>query len=762
MAYQRPMVTVDQNMTVKPVSTDREQPAFVFGPQYELHRYSDENEKAGTRADKDWAGSSISFPYPKVIDSEKVDQKYTKLVGENVVVELANLTGDGHATLAEADDKTSLAAKAAMSANGGYTKLLIDKDFIDDSSGSSGYDGLPKKLKAGDQIVVFYTQDSAEQSLMTLVKEVEYSATGHNVDSDSSFEVGAGTLITIEEAIPDANLDTSSVKVSLVAVIPSYEFDRKNIAKFEAGDTNPGLQWTQGRIEGDAVYGNFDGITVTALNALVTANYFTEETWCKVLFADLYVTYRELVTSNSDTIHSLVGGASAVEDLLGTVDPDNPLAQGLYMAALNAATDDGTQAPVVYYMATPTDDANGYNEVLKRAATTDRVYVLAPTTQDDSVLESVKNHVVKYSSKEEKLWRIAAGSAEVPRTVNLLENLMDVQGDEFLAIPVSDAGTATGQSSYDKIRVVKSASDITGSPDVKFRSTVKEGDFIRFNYRDSAWANYGDQQVYDVYKVLKVVNNYTLKVEHVETKGGVSTEGLTPAASSYKPAKIEVYHEYTSAETAELIASISRNFASRRMLNVFPTVFENNGVQMSGEFAACAVAGLISATEPQQPITNLPVQGIDNIPLTYQTYNKEELDVIAAGGTFIVAQDLPGDLVYVRHQITTATYEGNLNTRELSVTKNVDSISYAFADVFRPYYGKYNIVPGLVEILHATAVGLINQLGGGASLYGPQLIRDDTVINYIRQNEFFKDHVDVSISLAVPYPCNVIEIVLTV
>jgi hypothetical protein len=198
------------------------------------------------------------------------------------------------------------------------------------------------------------------------------------------------------------------------------------------------------------------------------------------------------------------------------------------------------------------------------------------------------------------------------------------------------------------------------------------------------------------------------------------------------------------------------------MLNVFPSVFGNDGVALTGEFAACAVAGLVSATEPQQPITNVTVRGIDDIPMVYQTYSKADLDLMASGGTFIVCQDLPGDIVYVRHQITTAYPDGNLNTAELSITKNVDNISYAFAEAFRPYYGKYNITPDLLAILRNVASTLIDQFAGSTSTYGPQLIAEETEILFIRQNELMKDHVDIGIRLGVPYPCNNIDIVLTV
>ena len=219
---------------------------------------------------------------------------------------------------------------------------------------------------------------------------------------------------------------------------------------------------------------------------------------------------------------------------------------------------------------------------------------------------------------------------------------------------------------------------------------------------------------------------------------------------------------YTAAETADVVAAISKAMASRRMINVFPSAFNSDGVAMTGEFAACAVAGLISATEPQQPITNVTIRGIDDIPMVYQTFNRAQLNTIAAGGTFIIAQDMPNDVVYVRHQITTAYPDGNLNTAEMSITKNVDSISYAFAEVFRPYYGKYNITPDLIATLNNRTKDLVSQFARSTSVYGPQLIAAETELLYVRQSDLMKDHVDIAIRLGVPYPCNNIDIVLTV
>ncbi len=912
------MVTVDQNMTITPTSIEREQPAFIFGPNYELHRYEKAEEKAKTFIGQ-YACKELKAEYPGVIDDEMVDKSYTKLYGDNVTVQLADLTGPSSLSdprsvvkvtflerdTTEEDVASGLATTeqnnyGLRSKNGGYTRMVLDAKYVNrnEKGVRQELERVEKSLVVGDSLYITYNEQGSdtETSILTTIAEVSYNGDqGYDLDDvaedvESGLEAVKGTFVAINEAIPET-ADLSSVQIKLVEVFNGVEFEKKNYQKMS------GYQWeadeiviydynelsafgapsavtfdkkkikvvdkAEGKIKtdgnglpvfkeeevdsdtfssvtyNDADYsdkltagksllrlswriGNrfyervvkvadvtrsnnattikFDspvikdaastlaisvveqlaadevnGIKVNELNVRTTYN----QKYCDVLSADLYVTYRELLTQYADTFHSVLA-SSEVSNLLGTIDPDNPLAMGVYMAALNSATDDGDETPPIYFMAVPTDNLEGYNQVLNQATNTDKAYVFAPTTRDDAVLEAVRSHVLEMSGKTVKMWRIAAGSAEIPETVDRLNSLMDVQGDDYLAIPISKTkGDKLDQLDYNILRVVKSLTDRDGSADTKFRSTLVKGDTVRFGFYTNAWG----EETYDEYKVTKVINNYTVEVE--AKNGCVELENLymdqekvLQAGSNvqdfdengnllfrptaYTPSKIEIFHTYTSAESADVIASVSKAFATRRMLNVFPSVFSNDGVKMTGEFAACAVAGLISATEPQQPITNMTVRGIDNIPLTYQTYNKAELDTIAAGGTFIVAQDLPSDKVYVRHQITTAYPDGNLNTAELSITKNVDSISYAFAELFRPYYGKYNITEHLLVTFHALASSLISHLGSGSSVYGPQLIADETEIKYIRQNELMKDHVDIAITLGVPYPCNNIDIVLTV
>ena len=743
MAYQRPMVTVDQNMTTTPTSVEREQPAFIFGPNYELHRYSDAVEKPKTFLGT-YSGQDIVEPYPGAVDGSKVDTSsgYTKLIGDDVVVNLCELSGGTFPEIG--------VPSGYLSAKGGYTKILFgNKAYVDydvDGSPVERETGLKRNLVAGDYVRITYGKEgnSGEStSFVTKIVSVEFSSEGFNLDSDSSSEGGPGTLITLYDSIPEGSI---LVSVNLVAVLNGVEFEKEN-----HGPSGTPWAWQEEYV----TEGSSGSYCVKVFGECLFTEYYEyygDYTPAYVFSANLYVTYRELVTSFSDSFYSLVG-ASEVEAVLGTIDPANPLAMGVYMAALNAANDDGDEAPPVYFMAVPSDDEEGYASVLNKATLTDRAYVFAPTTQDDNVLELVRNHVLEMSAKTVKKWRIAVGSSEVPSTRTVLGKT--ASGLSYFAVPMTDAGTMTAQEiPYNKFKIVKSKTDASDNTDVDLRSTnlLVEGDDIWFYPTTDKWG----KTHLEKFKVKKVLSRNT-----VEVYPNIAAS-ILPQQEEFIPQQIEAYHEYSAAERADKVASVSRAFASRRMVNVFPDWFDRGGEKIEGMFGACAVAGLISSTEPQQPITNMTIRGIDNVPAVYDNYNSSQLDTMAAGGTFIIAQDMPDDIVYVRHQITTAYPDGNINTGELSITKNVDSISYAFAEVFRPYNGKYNITPELVAIIENLAGQLISRFGGSTSVYGPQLVAERTSIKYVRENPLLKDHVDVAISVGVPYPCNNIDIVLTV
>ena len=95
-SYVVPQVEIHQIFSQIPAALAQTQVAFVFGPNYQLHRFSDAAEKAKIDfAHYSWEGdkdsSMVSGTYPGALDPEKVDKSYTKLFGDRVVVGLADL-----------------------------------------------------------------------------------------------------------------------------------------------------------------------------------------------------------------------------------------------------------------------------------------------------------------------------------------------------------------------------------------------------------------------------------------------------------------------------------------------------------------------------------------------------------------------------------------------------------------------------------------------------------------------------------------------
>ena len=223
----------------------------------------------------------------------------------------------------------------------------------------------------------------------------------------------------------------------------------------------------------------------------------------------------------------------------------------------------------------------------------------------------------------------------------------------------------------------------------------------------------------------------------------------------------------TASERAAAIAEESKRLANSRVYNVFPgSLMDVNGYTVDGMYAAAAVCGLSCSVLPQQPITNVEVEGFLDIPATYSEFSRTDLNDIAGGGTLIVMQDRSGGVIYVRHQISTAYSKGEgVATAELSMVRNLDSISYYFANRFAPYIGRYNITPDLLAELKAVlhdGLSYLKTATEGNRLIGPQVLDEGTEIKNIYQHPQEQDHVIANVSLNLPKPFNNFDLYLSV
>ena len=481
-----------------------------------------------------------------------------------------------------------------------------------------------------------------------------------------------------------------------------------------------------------------DGITVNKDMQVQDASWVDgdgDRPWLDVYAADLFVEYRALLTGYADTIRSLSDVAD-VATTLGTIHPDNPLAQGVYNALLNS----GNRA--VYYMGVPTNDAAGWSRVLDVATLSDDVYAFVPLTRDPETLEMVEGHINSMSTETEKHWRIGFFGRAMPTEDPIYTLVSNPAGEQFLATITLDS--ETGENTL--LNFVDEDGDPTTYTEAL--EHLRAGDKIRINFATDAW---GDA-TYDEYEVATVLTNTSLRLES------------GPAAVIDLPTKVEAWHPYTMAEMADAVAAVSNGYYNRRIYNVFPSELGSGGVVQTAEFGAAAVAGLASSVPPQQPITNIELNGFDDLPLVYQTFSREQLNKMAEYGTLIIMQDTAGGRVYIRHQVSTKAKGGNLNETELSITKNFDSISYYFAARFAPYIGKYNITPQMLKIVDAVLRDGLNYLGSltDLGLLGPQIVLDETEIVSVQQHPELRDHIVAEVNVGLPAPFNVLQLKLIV
>jgi hypothetical protein len=414
---------------------------------------------------------------------------------------------------------------------------------------------------------------------------------------------------------------------------------------------------------------------------------------------------------------------------LGTVHPDNPLAQGVYDAVLNA------QNQIVYFVAVATDDLAGYAEAIKISEKSDKVYSFVPLTFDRTIQDAVISHVNAYSTPEVGRWRIAWVAVADQKT----SLLFDLKEDHTPYTATVTDDPAVSGTQY-KLLTVEGATFVS--------SGVRPNDTVRFNFRSTS----DGKVTYDEYVVDRVRTNTTL----------VLAKALTAPINS--PVKVQIVRNYTKSERAANIAARGGEFNNRRVRCVFPDTFKYGGVTKQGYFLAAGLAGLRSGVVPHQGLTNSEYLGADDLSKVVVEFNQDDLDTMAEQGIWLITQEVLGATPYVRHQLTTDTE--SLNTSEDSITTNVDSISYALKKILAPYIGKYNVNIENVAVIRAAVVAELSFRATGTytARAGNQLVsftpKDDIIS--IGQNSIYKDRIDATVRLNVPYPLNYVNLTLLV
>ena len=446
-----------------------------------------------------------------------------------------------------------------------------------------------------------------------------------------------------------------------------------------------------------------------------------------LVHADLYVEYRSLLLTYSDALYSL-SDITLVESQLGPAVEDNPLSLAVYSVLEN------TGARTAYFTAIHSDNLAGDGTALSKASLVSNIWAFNPAgITDPARHDLLEAHINSMSTEIKKRWRAGFIGRELPSVEAVLTAATNPNHVAWQAV--------VGGTGNKRVTLSQTGALLTA---------LHVGDEIRLGFETDAW----DRVTYTTDYVASISSNTMFYLEN----------GLAAPVATNAP--VEAYHNRSTPEVAAACKAIAEGYGNKRMYVCFPGNLGKFGPYVNAAYGAASVAGLVASVAPQQGLTNVELNGYDDVPYSYGMFSYDELNTIAEGGTLIIMQDIKAGSVYVRHQISTAYKDGNLNTTELSMVKNLDSISYYFSDLLRPFIGRYNVTPQLVSVLRTQIQDGLNYLGSltGVGLLGPQVILENglTKIRTLEQHPTLKDRVVAIVDIELPAPLNVIELHIVV
>lgn len=459
-----------------------------------------------------------------------------------------------------------------------------------------------------------------------------------------------------------------------------------------------------------------------------------------VVKGDVYVEYREWLADLADEVNS-ISDVADLDNIAGQLDPDNPLKWGVYKALSNS---NGT---VVKYTAVANpNNLDSWVQVLERIKGRDDLYNLVPLTFDRQVQNLWAAHVGAESNEYANNWKGGFFALRAEPNQLLVGEGATIAGvlanviEEAPLATLSDDPNATGDNQFTLLQVPTGTNNAKG---YFITNNVQPGDIVRYNYSTDG---FGEEQ-YQEYVVDRVLSENSLLLY---------TSGDSAVTQAQR---FEIWHNRNRNEIADHVAEQAGSLSNRRICAVWPDQVGEAGVVQPGYYLAAALAGLVSGVVPHQPLTNVEVAGFDDFTRSYKYFNETQLNRMAEAGVWIVTEDKDGT-PHTRHALTTDNLD--LNRREEMIRRNVDSMSYLFLRRLKPYIGRTNAQPGMVQVLQFEVNAVLSFLrsNGVTRELGSQLTSGS--IRTLQIHPLLKDRIEIVLDLVVPAPLNNIELHLVV
>lgn len=432
---------------------------------------------------------------------------------------------------------------------------------------------------------------------------------------------------------------------------------------------------------------------------------------------------------------------------LDPLSTDNPLGLGLFFALINAT---GAQVTGLGVDEISADAPYGTLDGFTRAAEFlegFEVYALAPLTHDQTVAQVFNTHVNFMSQPENKGERIVLWNPSVP--THALDTLVASGTDgDGLTTATFDTKVATlsalvnnaGVSPVGTIPVSEGLYLDIGSDALRYSIKSISGSVVTVRTTAGEFAAGENDDGYFAEGTLPlpiISDSFAIRVRGAAL--------LTPTGQQDKTL------------VAETMQQLGQSFLNRRFWMTFPdrAAATLDGLEqiVEGFYMNAAIVGMIAQQPPQQSFTNFPMTGFTRVLGSNDTFSERHLNVMAAGGTYIIIQDGQGAPLTARMALTTDLT--SIETRTDSITKVVDFAAKFMRKGLRNFIGRFNITQSFLDSLGNVIQGLLGFLTESGILIGGNL-------NNIIQDEDAPDTVLIDVTLDVPYPANYIRLTLVV
>jgi hypothetical protein len=450
---------------------------------------------------------------------------------------------------------------------------------------------------------------------------------------------------------------------------------------------------------------------------------------------DLFLQYRALITDDANKLLTATppgAGEGTLENYvqttlgLGTVDPDNPLALGLYVMLLNAGNQE------VFYIPLATDDLAGYDSALTKTGVTDSLYTVVPMSSDSSILAATQSSVDTNSQDVDGQWRSSIFSV-----VGLSEKgvvTADSSGDPVLATIKDDPNQAGLQ-----FVLVETSSDVNF-----ITSGVTAGDIVRYAYTDDGFGNETYSEA--VVSSVRAANSLVL-VSGPESPVTVA-------------AKIEIWRNLTTDQMVDELVTTAEGYDDPRISIVWPDFLVWNGQSVAGYYLAAALAGLRTTILPHRSLEYIEILGFDSVLRSTDLLDRDNLDTLRDGGVMVAYETEEGE-IYIRRAVTTSTSTELEDSEEVAV-RNADSIRREIASQLSVYKGAVNLIDSVVAQIRVEVEQAIDNMvnSSPSTLLGPQLLSGN--VTRVAQDATLLNRLVVTISISLPAPFSELELQVTV